>query len=467
MGGQFPQKEDDFLPHIDEQQQYIRMTQMPIPKLVSSMALPTVAGMLVSSIYNITDTFFVSQIGTSASAAVGVVFSIQSLIQAVGFSTGMGAGSMISRKLGEKDSESARRYVSTAFCMAVVFGGLLGLFGLLFLEPLMRLLGSTDTILPYSCDYGVYILAGAPIMCSTFVLNVAMKSEGRATLSTLGMTFGNVLNILLDPLFIFTFKMGTGGAALATVVSQCVSFTLLMYFFKTKQDVLCLAMRYVSRKPRDYLTIIRVGLPTLVRQGCGSISSALLNAQAAVFGDAAVAAMSIANRIYVFVRSVIVGIGQGFQPVCGYNYGAKMPQRVRESFRFTVFLGSVVAVTGAAVIGLLAPQLMAIFRKEDMEVIEIGTKALHLLACSLPLLGYSTYVNQMLQCLGRSGGATFLASCRQGIFYIPLILILPRCIGLPGVQLTQPAAEILTFLVSIPFHIWFFRSADGLKRCEQ
>ena len=294
---------------LTEREQHARMTETPIPRLVTSLALPTVAGMMVSSVYNITDTYFVSQLGTSASAAVGVVFSLQSLIQAVGFSIGMGAGSMISRKLGEKDGESACRYVSSAMVMALVFGGLLGLFGLLFLQPLMRLLGSTDTILPYSCAYARYILAGAPVMCPSFVFNVSMKSEGRAALSALGITCGNLLNVALDPLLIFTFGLGTGGAALATVVSQCVSFCVLLYFFLKKQSTLRIARRYVSRRAADYLTIIRVGAPTLFRQGFASLSTALLNVAAAGFGDAAVAAMSIANRIYLFVRSILVGIG--------------------------------------------------------------------------------------------------------------------------------------------------------------
>ncbi len=447
---------------LTEREQHARMTETPIPRLVTSLALPTVAGMMVSSVYNITDTYFVSQLGTSASAAVGVVFSLQSLIQAVGFSIGMGAGSMISRKLGEKDGESACRYVSSAMVMALVFGGLLGLFGLLFLQPLMRLLGSTDTILPYSCAYARYILAGAPVMCASFVFNVSMKSEGRAALSALGITCGNLLNVALDPLLIFTFGLGTGGAALATVVSQCVSFCVLLYFFLKKQSTLRIARRYVSRRAADYLTIIRVGAPTLFRQGFASLSTALLNVAAAGFGDAAVAAMSIANRIYLFVRSILVGIGQGFQPVAGYNYGAGIPKRVRSAFWFTTALGTAVACLSAAGIALLAPQLLALFRRDDPEVIAMGTRALRMLCAVLPMLGYSTYVNQMLQCLGRSGSAAFLASCRQGIFYVPLILILPRLLAFLGVQLCQPVADTMTFLVSIPFHLWFFRSPEGL-----
>lgn len=452
---------------LTEEQQYIRMTETPVSKLVTSLAIPTVGGMLVSSVYNITDTFFVSQLGTSASAAVGVVFSIQSLIQAVGFSIAMGSGSMVSRRLGQKDSESASKFVSSAFAMAFVFGTLLGVFGLLFLEPMLGLIGSTDTMMPYSVAYARYILATAPIFAASFVLNVAMKSQGNATLSMLGLAAGNVLNMILDPVFIFGLKMGTAGAALATAVSQCVSFVALLWCFLKKQDTLHIRWKLISRDVRDYLTIVRVGSPTLCRQGCGSIASALLNNRAMLFGDAAVAAMSIANRVYNVVRSILVGIGQGFQPVAGFNYGAKRPDRVKAAFRFTVTLGTAVAVLFTLLLALTAPQMMAIFRRDDPEVIRMGSQALRMLCVVLPLLAYSTYVNQMLQCLGRSGQATFLASCRQGTIYVPLILVLPAILDLTGIQLTQPIADGLTFLVSIPFHIWFFRSPKGLKQCEK
>ena len=452
---------------LTEEQQYIRMTETPVSRLVTSLAIPTVAGMLVSSVYNITDTFFVSQLGTSASAAVGVVFSIQSLIQAVGFSIAMGSGSMVSRRLGQKDSESASKFVSSAFAMAFVFGTLLGVFGLLFLEPMLGLIGSTDTMMPHSVAYARYILAVAPIFAASFVLNVAMKSQGNATLSMMGMAAGNVLNMILDPVFIFGLKMGTAGAALATAISQCVSFVALLWCFLKKQDTLRIHWKLISRDVHDYLTIVRVGSPTLCRQGCGSIASALLNNRAMLFGDAAVAAMSIANRVYNVVRSILVGIGQGFQPVAGFNYGAKRPDRVKAAFRFTVTLGSAVAVLFTALLALSAPQLMALFRRDDPEVIRMGSQALRMLCVVLPLLGYSTYVNQMLQCLGRSGQATFLASCRQGTIYVPLILVLPAILDLTGIQLTQPIADGLTFLVSIPFHIWFFRSPKGLKQCEK
>lgn len=452
---------------LSEEQQYIRMTETPVSRLVTSLAVPTVCGMLVSSIYNITDTFFVSQLGTSASAAVGVVFSIQSLIQAVGFSIAMGSGSMVSRRLGQKDSESASKFVSSAFAMALVFGTLLGVFGLLFLEPVLSLIGSTETMMPHSVAYARYILAAAPIFAASFVLNVAMKSQGNAMLSTLGMAAGNLLNVVLDPLLIFGLKMGTAGAALATAISQCVSFLALLWCFLKKQDTLHIKWSLVSRDVHDYITIVRVGSPTLCRQGCGSIASALLNNRAMLFGDAAVAAMSIANRVYNVIRSILVGIGQGFQPVAGFNYGAKRPDRVKAAFRFTLVLGTGVALLSTGLLAVSAPQLMALFRRDDPEVIRMGSQALRMLCVVLPLLGYSTYVNQMLQCLGRSGQATFLASCRQGTLYVPLILVLPALLDFTGIQLTQPIADGLTFLVSIPFHVWFFRSEKGLKQCEK
>jgi putative MATE family efflux protein len=449
-----------------DEQQYIYMTETPVAKLVSALAVPTVGGMLVSSLYNITDTFFVSQLGTSASAAVGVVFSVQSLIQAVGFTLAMGSGSMISRRLGQKDTQSACRFVSTSFLMAFVFGALLGLFGMLFLRPFLGLIGATETMMPHAVAYARYILATAPIFAASFVLNVAMKSQGRATLSMLGLMAGNLLNVVLDPICIFALDMGTSGAALATAVSQWVSFGALLWFFLKKQDTLRIKWQYVSRDWHDYITIVRVGSPTLCRQGCGSIASALLNNRAMLFGDAAVAAMSIANRIYNIVRSILVGIGQGFQPVAGFNYGAKRPDRVKAAFRFTVVLGTAVACAAAAGLAMFAPQIMTVFRRDDPEVIRMGTTALRMLCVVLPLLGYSTYVNQMLQCLGRAGQATFLASCRQGTLYAPLILTLPVLLDFTGIQLTQPIADGLTFLVTIPFHIWFFRSPQGLQKCK-
>jgi len=440
----------------DSAARHRKMLETPMPRLIVSMAVPTTASQLVSVVYNTADTYFVSKIGTSAAAAVGVVFSLMSIIQAFGFGIGMGANSVISRALGAQQDEDASRCASSAFAAAILVGVALMAAGLCCLEPLMLLLGSTRTILPYACSYARYILIGAPWMCASFVLNNVLRSEGDAALSMWGLCAGGILNLGLDPLFIFTLDMGIAGAALATIISQFVSFLILLSAFLRGKSIVKLRLRSVSRAWGEYALILRTGFPTICRQGFGSLSSALLNIKAAVYGDAAVAAITIANKVYTLVRSVVLGIGQGFQPVAGYNYGAGNKKRTRQAFLFSCKLGTVVCVAAAAVIALSAGRIIGWFR-DDPDVIRIGTAALYFSCIVMPLMAYSTYVNQMYQCLGFSAQATFLAACRQGIFFIPLILLLPGLIGLTGVQLTQPCADLLTFLVSIPFQRGFFR----------
>lgn len=442
---------------IDQETQHAHMTQTPIPKLVVSLAIPTTCSQLVSTIYNTADTYFVSQIGTSAAAAVGVVFSLMSIIQAFGFGIGMGAGGLISRRLGARREEEAHRFGSSAFAMAFLFGLVLMIFGFFFLTPLMRLLGSTDTILPYSRDYARYILIGAPIMCSSFVLNNILRSEGEAFFAMWGLCTGGILNMVLDPLFIFYFDMGISGAALATILSQCVSFLILFSVFLRGKSIVKLRPQWISRSLNDYVLIVTNGLPTIFRQGLGSLSSALLNIQAAVFGDAAVAAVTIANKIYMLVRNLVIGVGQGFQPVAGYNFGAGNKRRVKEAFRFACLLGSVICCSAALILAINAGTVLAWFRPDDPEVIQIGTLALYFSCSVMPFMAYSTYVNQIYQCLGFRTPATVLASLRQGICFIPLVLILPVFLGLTGVQMAQPGADFLAFIISIPFQVRFFR----------
>lgn len=436
--------------------QHRRMLETPIPRLITAMAVPTVASQLVSVVYNTADTYFVSQIGTSAAAAVGVVFSLMSIIQAFGFGLGMGANSLISRRLGARQDEEAHRFGSSAFFAALCVGLLLTVAGLLTLDGLMRLLGSTETMLPYSRAYARWILLGAPVMCSSFVLNNILRAEGEAVLAMWGLCTGGLLNMALDPLFIFTFRMGIGGAALATVLSQCVSFCILLSAFLRGKSIVRLSPRCVSRRAGDYLLILRTGFPTICRQGMASLASALMNVSAAPYGDAAVAAITISNKVYLLVRNVVIGIGQGFQPVAGYNFGASNKRRVRAAFGFSCLLGTAVCALSAGVIALFAGPLIHWFR-DDPEVVRIGVRALYFACAVMPFMAYSTYVNQLYQCLGFSAKATFLASCRQGVFFIPLILLLPRLIGLTGVQMTQPAADFCTFLISVPFQVLFFR----------
>jgi len=437
--------------------QYERMVTAPIPGLILSLAVPTIISMTVTALYNMADTFFVSQLGTSASGAVGIVFSLMAMIQAVGFTLGMGSGSIISRLLGRQEREAASQIASSAFFAAIGFGLLLTIFGLGFLDGLMHLLGTTDTILPYARDYARYILLGAPIMCGSFVMNNHLRAQGKAALSMVGLSLGGVLNIALDPLFIFTFGLGISGAAIATLISQCISFSILLSFFLMGKSVTVLHLKKVSRSFEDYADIIHNGLPSLCRQGLASAATVALNISAAAYGDPAVAAMSIVSRIFLFILSVMLGIGQGFQPVAGYNYGAGQYARVRQAYWFTVRIGMIVMTTLAAAGFFFAPDIISLFRRGDAEVIAIGVAALRWQCIALPLQPVMMGTNMVLQSVGKANSATFLACNRQGVFFLPLILLLPKFLGLAGIEMSQALADAASFAACLPYLYFFFR----------
>ncbi len=439
------------------EEEYKRMTEQSVTRLVVTLSIPTVLSQMITSIYNMADTYFVTSLGDSAVGAVSVVYAIQSIIQAVGYGLAMGAGSLVSRRLGEKEHTSANRFASSAFFAAMLSGLLLTLIGFVNLEGLLLLIGSTESILPFAVEYARIILLGAPVMCASFVLNNILRAEGKATTSMLALTAGGVFNMLLDPLFIFTFGMGVAGAALATVLSQCISFCILFSFYLFKRSIVQLSLRHISLRPRDYGSVIKTGLPTVFRQGLGSLATTLLHIRVKVYGDAAIAAVGIANKVYMLLRSFVLGVGHGFQPVAGYNYGAKKPHRVRAAFRVACILGTAVSGLASLLLLFLAPTVIGFFNPETEETLQIGARMLLFLGLALPTLGYSTYVNQLYQALGYVKGASLLASCRQGIFFVPSILLLPLLLGLDGILLTQAVSDLATFLVSIPFHIFFVR----------
>ncbi len=441
----------------DENSQFAKMTETPIKPLVTGLAVPTIISMLVTSVYNTADTFFVSKLGTSASGAIGIVFSLMAVIQAVGFTLGMGSGSAISRLLGQRKNDEADCYASSGLAASSIFGLLLGITGLLTLEPLMRLLGSTETILPYAAEYGKYILISAPFMTMTFVLNNILRSEGKARLSMIGLASGSILNIGLDPLMIFVFDMGITGAAAATLIGNIISFCILLYFFLAKKTTVRLSVQSISRSPMLYLKIIRNGLPSFCRQGLASISTVMLNNAAADYGDSAVAAISIVGKIFMLIFSVILGFGQGYQPVAGFNYGAGKYKRVKEALMFNYITATIMMTVLAAGGFIFAPQLMELFIKDDPQVIETGALALRIQCLSMPLLPLTTTSNMTFQSIGKSWTAVLLSSCRQGIYFIPLILILPDIYGLNGVISVQTAADVLSAATSLPFLIWFVR----------
>lgn len=438
------------------QQKFDRMTKTPIPRLIGELAVPTIISMLVTSFYNMADTFFVGKINTSATAAVGIVFPLMAMIQAFGFFCGHGSGNYISRQLGAHNFEDASKMSATGFVSAFVLGLGILVVGFLFTDPLLRIMGSTETILPYARSYMRIILIGAPYMTASLVLNNQLRFQGSTFCSMIGITTGAVLNIVLDPLFIFVLDMGVAGAALATIISQFVSFCLLITG-TFRGGNLRLNLRDFSPSLKYYQNIVKGGAPSLFRQGLGSFATVCLNLMAGPYGDAAIAAMSIVTRISQFAASVVIGFGQGFQPVCGFNYGAKLFKRVQEGFWFCVkFCTSVLLV--AAVCGwIFSPNLIGIFLKTDPLVIEYGSQALRLQALTFPLVGLITIANMMLQTIGKTVKASLLAMSRQFLFFVPVILTLPGFLGILGVQFSQPIADFCSFLLAVPLSISVLR----------
>ena len=446
--------------------QFRRMTETPIPQLVLSLAAPTILSMLITSIYNLADTFFVGQISTSASGAVGVVSSLMAIIQALGFMLGHGAGTIISRSLGSRDTTAATRFASTSFFTALVFGVVLAVAGLGTLPHFMMLLGSTETILPHACAYARPILIAAPLMISSLVMNNILRYEGKASFAMIGLVTGGVLNIALDPLFMFVFGLGTAGAGIATALSQSISFCILLSMFLRGKTVSQFRLSAVTREARDFGRILLGGAPSFGRQGLNSIGGMLLNLAARGYGDASVAGMSIVSRIFMFIISVAIGVGQGLQPVASFNYGARKYRRVRQAAIFTIEATFCMLVVLVGLCWVNGDALIRLFR-DDPAVTAVALPAFHYQCLAMLLHPIIVVANMTFQSVGASGRATFLACCRQGVFFIPLILILPRTHGLFGVEICQPIADVLTFLVSLPFLIAFLQQLGRMDDAEQ
>ena len=421
--------------------------------------------MLFRSIYNLADTFFVGQISTSASGAVGVVSSLMAIIQALGFMLGHGAGSIISRSLGSQNTKAATRFASTSFFTALTFGLILAAVGLTTLPHFMMLLGSTETILPHACAYARPILIAAPLMMSSLVMNNILRYEGKASFAMIGLVTGGVLNMVLDPVFIFGFGLGTAGAGIATALSQSISFCILLSMFLRGKTVSQFQLSAVTRSPAEFGTILMTGLPSFGRQGLNSIGGMLLNIAARSYGDAAVAGMSIVSRIFMFIISVAIGTGQGFQPVAGFNYGARKYRRVEKACVFTMCASFCFLSVIIAACWFNAEALIKLFR-DDPEVTAIALPAFRYQCFACFLQPVIVAGNMLFQSIGKSGRATFLACCRQGVFFIPLILTLPRMFGLLGIEICQPIADVLTFVVTVPFLFPFLHQLVKMEEAE-
>ena len=443
--------------------QYDKMTKQPVGSLVITLGIPTTISMLVTNIYNMVDTMFVGKLGTSASGAVGIVFGFMSILQAFGFLFGQGAGSIISRRLGNKDEDSASVVASTAFFSSMFMGLLIGILGTVFNTKMVYLLGSTDTILPYAKTYSLFIMAAAPFMTSTFTMNNILRFEGKASLSMVGLMTGAILNMVGDPILMFGLDMGIAGAGLSTAISQFVSFCVLLSMFLSGKTQSKLSVRKITREFNVLFDIVATGFPSLVRQGLQAVSTMILNQQARIYGDAAVAAMSIVSRISFFIFAVGLGIGQGFQPVCGFNYGARKFSRVKEAFSFTLVAGEVLLGMFAVAGLLFSNQAIAVFR-DDAEVIAFGTPSLRYQCMALFLNPLIVLSNMTLQSTGQRAWATFLSMMRSGLYLIPMIYILTYTMGARGIQLAQPVSDVLSFATALPVIVNFIRKLPEDER---
>ena len=431
-----------------QEQKFIRMTTEPVGRLICEMSVPTIVSMLVTAAYNMVDTFFVGQMhSNSATGAVGVVFSMMTIMQAVGFFFGQGSGTYMSRQLGSKNVENASRMAITGVVLSTVTGAVITVLGLLFLDPLARFLGSTETILPYARDYLRFILLGAPYMMASFTLNNQLRFQGSAQYAMYGILTGAVINVGLDPLLIFTFDMGIAGAALATILGQFASFCLLLVG-TTRGGNLRLRFSHLQISRSILVEIWKGGFPSLCRQGLMSVSTICLNTAARIFGDVAIAAMGIVSRSMMMANSAVIGFGQGFQPVIGFNYGAGLIERIKKGFWFCIRWGTLFLLFVGAAGFAFAPQIIAVFR-DDPAVIAFGARALRFQCCTVFASATVITANMMTQCMGKTGYATLLAMARQGLFLIPMVLVLPSAIGELGLQLAQPIADVLSLGVTL------------------
>jgi len=440
---------------LDNKDKFLLMTESDIEPLIMKLSVPTIISMLVTSFYNMADTFFVGKISTEATAAVGVVFSLMAVIQALGFYFGHGSGNFISRELGKRNMETVSYMASTGFFSAIFAGILLSVTGLIFVKPLAILLGSTPTILGDVISYMQIILTGAPFMMASFVLNNQLRFQGSAVYAMTGIVLGAVVNVVLDPIFIFYFNMGVEGAALATVLSQIISFSLLLYGMKKGSNIKLSIKKF---KPNIYyeLNIFKGGFPSLVRQGLGSLSTMILNHVAGGYGDAVIAGMSVVTRVSMFANSALIGFGQGFQPVVGFNYGAKLYDRVRKAFWFCVKV-AFVFLTVMSVLGFVfSEEIIALFR-DDIKVIEIGAFTLRAYCIAFPLNSIIIMCNMLFQSTGNTLSASLMAASRQGLFLIPLIFILNYFFGLAGLQCAQCVSDYCSFVIAIPLIINYFK----------
>lgn len=442
--------------------QYIKMTEEPVEKLLLSLSVPAIMSMLVTTVYNIVDAAFVGTLGTSQSGAIGIVHSYMAILQSVAFLCGQGSGSIVSRKLGQKAKEEADKFASSGFLLSFSLAFVIANISLIFLTPLVRLLGSTETILPYAKTYVFFILIAAPFFASSLTMNNLLRYEGKAKLGTIGLMTGAVLNIAGDAIFIYIFKLGITGAGLSTAISQTISFSIILSMYLKGKTSVNLSLKNASKSASDYIEIVTTGFPSLLRQSLNAVATMVLNRCASVYGDCAVSAMSVVSRLSFFPMSIAIGIGQGFQPISGFNYGANKKKRVKEAFCKALAGGEFALIAASIPMFIFAPRLIT-FMRNDLDVIAIGTRALRLICIAQISVPLTMMVEMGFQSTGQKKMAAISSSLRSGVLFIPSLFIFSNIRGLSGIQEAQPFSFVLTFCVSLFFSRIFFKGLSDQK----
>ena len=444
-----------------------RMLNDPISRVIPQMAIPTIVAFLINSIYSLADTYFVSSLGTNATAAVSVNASLDQVIMMAGSMLAVGANSYIARLLGEGDEKRASQVLSTAFFLAGGLGILLMLGGIAFMTPMVRLLGATPTCEQYSIDYATYVLYAAPFMATSFVMNQCLRAEGSALLSMIGMGFGGVLNCVLDPIFIFGLNMGVAGASLATAISKLVSFSILIFPYLTRRSLLHLSIRNFHCTKKIITEIVSVGSSSMFRTGLAVVAAIMLNDLAGNISDSVLAGIGVCTKIMMFPFSIILGFGNGFQPVAGFNWGAKRYDRVEESYRFSAKVSIWGAVAMGLVLALLADKIIVAFAGTDPEMRRIGVICMVSQCIALPIHAWVATVNMLCAGLGNAKGALILASARQGTCFIPILHLMAWALGAYGVATVQAVADLLSLALAIPIAIGMGRKIRNAMQQQE
>lgn len=432
-----------------QEAKYIKMTSSPVGRLVTGFAMPSIVSMLISGLYNVVDTFFIGKINTQSVAALGIVFAYMGMIQAIAFFMGHGSGNFISRALGQKHIKEAEQMVAVGFFSSVIIGSLIMILGLIFIRPVLIFLGSTPTILPPAQNYFTFILLGTPFIMGCFTMNNQMRHQGNAFLSMIGIASGAVLNVILDPIFIFVFDLGISGAGLATAISQCVSFLIMISICGARGGLKIRYKNFIPTK-KCYNEIVAGGLPSLARQGFMAVTAICLNNVASSYGDTAVASFSVVGRVSMLAGAAMIGYGQGFQPVCGFNYGAGLYQRVKKALTHSLLVSTIYCTTLAIVGYIFAYQIVRFFRADDIEVVSLGAEILRYQCISFPLQGLIVLSNMYLQNIRKTIPALIVAAARQGLFFLPALFIGKYFFGLWGAEISQTVSDICAFILALP-----------------